>query len=250
MGVIASVRNDLTKSALQLIVECRDRLFSVAYRECANTADAEDLVSRTMIKALQKLDGEVEVENFFAWLKTMMLNLRKDDLRRAMIRGTEPVEAEQLESVAGEDWSSDEKLLKDSDSEAIRQAIEELDPKYRQTILMRYYDDFSFKEIAHILKLPMGTVSRRIQIAHHLLAAKLGSKLGRKPVAVLLAVLLGIGTLFGAWQAAEAIFTPSTPTPTPTTTPTPTPTTLTTAIKEEPPMNTIKGTLLAAATAV
>ena len=162
-------------------------------------------MSRTIAKAIQKLDGEVEVENFFAWLKTMMLNLRTDEMRRAVVRGTQPVESEQLESYAGADWSTDEQILKDSDSEAIRQAIAELDPKYRQAMLMRYYDDFSFKEIAQSLNLPMGTVSRRIQIAHHLLASKLGAKLGRKPIALLAAALLGIGTLFGAWQVGVSM---------------------------------------------
>lgn len=66
MGIITSIRNDLTKSALQLIIECRDRLYSVAYRECGNAADAEDLVSRTIAKAIPKLDGEVEVVNIIA----------------------------------------------------------------------------------------------------------------------------------------------------------------------------------------
>jgi len=84
-----------------------------------------------------------------------------------------------MESLAEADWSTDEQILKDSDSEAIRQALDDLDPKYKQAMLMRYYDDFSLKEIADILRLPMGTVSRRIQIAHHLLAGKLGGKLGK-----------------------------------------------------------------------
>ena len=233
-------------------------------------------MSRTIAKAIQKLDGEVEVENFFAWLKTMMLNLRTDEMRRAVVRGTQPVESEQLESYAGADWSTDEQILKDSDSEAIRQAIAELDPKYRQAMLMRYYDDFSFKEIAQILNLPMGTVSRRIQIAHHLLASKLGAKLGRKPIALLAAALLGIGTLFGVWQVGlgewveELISSPQSEATqieavqSEATQPegtrhscrvsqdesTASTTTDLTTTKEEPPMNTIKGTLLAAATAV
>ena len=247
MGIIRTIQTDLTKSALQLIVECRERLYSIAYRECGNAADAEDLVSQTIAKAIQKLDGNTEVENLFAWLRAMMLNLRKDEMRRAVVRGTQPVESEQLESYAGADWSTDEKILKDSDSEAIHQAIEELDPKYRQAMLMRYYEDFSFKEIAQILKLPMGTVSRRIQIAHHLLAAKLGSKLGRKPIAVLLAALLGVGTLFGAWQAGVAMIEARSETGRAVSMKPPTTennqTTLTTT-KEEPAMN-IK-TLLAA----
>ena len=205
MGILTSIKRDLDQSALQLVVECRDRLYSVAFRECGNVAEADDLVSRTLAKAIQKLNGEAEVENLFGWLKTMLLNLRADDMRKAVVRGTQPVEAEELEKCAGADWSTDEQILKDSDSEAIRQAIDSLDPKYRQAMLMRYYDDFSLKEIAGILSLPMGTVSRRIQIAHHLLAGKLGGKLGKKPVVAVLAALLFAGASFAAFKTVEYV---------------------------------------------
>ena len=212
MGVLTDIKNDLNQSALQLMLECRDRLYSVAFRECGNVADAEDLVSRTFAKAIQKLDCGMEVANLYGWLKTMMLNLRADDQRKAVVRGTYPADPAELELCAGADWSTDEQIVKDSDSEAIRQALDELDPKYRRAMLMRYYDDFSLKEIADILRLPMGTVSRRIQIAHRLLAGKLSGKLGKKPLAMLLAALLGVGALFGAWVSplgdwvAEKVF--------------------------------------------
>jgi len=70
------------------MIECRDRLYAVAFRECGNVADADDLVSRTLAKAIQKLDATTEIENLFGWLKKMMLNLRVDDQRKAVVRGT------------------------------------------------------------------------------------------------------------------------------------------------------------------
>ena len=203
MGILKNIKRELDQSALQLMIECRERLYAVAVRECGNATDADDLVSRTLAKAIQKLNGETEVENLFGWLKTMMLNLRTDDLRKTVVRGTKPVDPEDMEACAEADWSTDEQILKNSDSEAIRQALDDLDPKYRQAMLMRYYDDFSLKEIADILRLPMGTVSRRIQIAHRLLAGKLSGKLGKakKPLTVAVALLLLGGSLFGAWKA-------------------------------------------------
>lgn len=205
MGILKNIKTDLDQGALQLVIECRERLYAVAFRECGNVADADDLVSRALAKAILKLNGDTEVENLFGWLKTLMLNLRADDMRKAVVRGTEPVDPKDIEAAAGADWSTDEQILKDSDSEAIRLALDELDPKYRQAMLMRYYDDFSLKEIADILRLPMGTVSRRIQIAHRLLAGKLGAKLGKtkKPLAVLAAVLLAAGAVFGITKAVE-----------------------------------------------
>ena len=207
MGVLSAIRKDLTQGALQFIIECRDRLHSIALRECGNEADAEDLVSRALAKGIQKLDENAEVENVFGWLKTLMLNLRADDMRHAVVRGTRVVEDEELEKYVGADWSTDEQILKNSDSEAIRRAVEQLDPKYKQAMLMRYYEDFSLKEIARILNLPLGTVSRRVQIAHQLLAGKLKAEMGKvkKPLAVIAVLCLTLGS-FAAWQAG--VFAP------------------------------------------
>ena len=203
MGILKNIKRELDQSALQLMIECRERLYAVAVRECGNVADADDLVSRTLAKAIQKLSGETEVENLFGWLKTMMLNLRTDDLRKTVVRGTKPVDPEDMEACTEADWSTDEQILKNSDSEAIRQAIAELDPKYNQVLMMRYYEEFSLKQIADILRLPLGTVCRRAQIAHRLLAGKLSGKLGKakKPLTVAVALLLLGGSLFGAWKA-------------------------------------------------
>ena len=202
MSLIADIQKDMEKGAVRLITEYRSRLLSDARRLCENPADAEDLVSRTFAKVINKIETHNEDCDFYAWMKTIMVNLHRDDLDHPVARGTEAVDDETLEQCAGADWSTDEQLLKNSDSEAIRKAIAELDPKYKQAMLMRYYDEFTLKEIANCLTLPMGTVSRRVQIAHRLLAGKLRAEFGKakKPIAVLLAALLGVGALFGAWQ--------------------------------------------------
>ena len=204
MSLIADIQKDMEKGAVRLITEYRSRLLSDARRLCENPADAEDLVSRTFAKVINKIETHNEDCDFYAWMKTIMVNLHRDDLDHPVARGTEAVDDETLEQCAGADWSTDEQILKNSDSEAIRKAIAELDPKYKQAMLMRYYDEFTLKEIANCLTLPMGTVSRRVQIAHRLLAGKLRAEFGKakKPLAVLLAALLGVGALFGAWQTS------------------------------------------------
>ena len=194
MGLIAEIHKDLEKGALQLIVEYRDRLKLEAVKLCGDNDSAEDLVFRTFERVLAKVDTYKDDINLFAWMKTIMENIHRDDLKRPVNRRTEAVAGDELERYAGADWSTDEQILRDSDSEAIREAIAGLDPKYHQVLLMRYYDEFSMKQIASILRLPLGTVTRRVQIAHRLLAGKLSVVLGRgkKPLAVFLAALVSI----------------------------------------------------------
>ena len=212
MGVIADIHKDLDRGALQLLVEYRGRLQSEAIKLCGDNAHAEDLVFRTIERVLDRADTYKEDINLFAWMKSIMENIHKDDLKRPVPRGTMAIESGELEKCAGADWSTDEQILRNSDEEVVREALRHIDPEFKQLVLMRYYDEFSLKEIAGILNKPIGTIGRRIQIVHRLLAGKLAAKLGRKPVAVLLAALLGIGTLWGAWVSplgdwvAEKVF--------------------------------------------
>ena len=205
MSLIADIHNDIENGAIRLITEYQARLFSDAIKICGNSADAEDLVNRTFVKAINSLSQHKPEKNFYGWMKAILVNLHRDDLDRPVTRGTEPVESEALEQYAGADWSTDEEILRNSDSEVLREVLQRLDPKEREILLMRYYDGFSLKEIANVLNMPVSTVGRRIHLAMRLLAGKLGTKMGKKPLAVLGILLLGAATLFGAYQLVEKV---------------------------------------------
>ena len=206
MGLIADIHDDIEKGAVRLITEYRARLFSDAVRLCGNANDAEDLVNRTFLKVINRLDQHNPGKNFYGWMKTILVNLHRDDLDRPVTRGTVPVEDSILAQHAGADWSTDEQILKNSDGEAVREALRHIDPEFRQLVLLRYYDEFSLKEIASILNKPIGTVSRRIQIALRLLAGKLEAEFGNsKPKLAAFAAIILSFVSFAAWQTAEAV---------------------------------------------
>ena len=202
MSLIADIHNDIENGAIRLITEYQARLFSDAIKICGNSADAEDLVNRTFVKAINSLSQHKPEKNFYGWMKAILVNLHRDDLDRPVTRGTMPVEDGALEQYAGADWSTDEEILRNSDCEVLREVLQRMDPKERDILLMRYYDGFSLKEIANVLNMPVSTVGRRIHLAMRLLAGKLGTKMGKakKPLAVLGVLLLGAATLFGAYQ--------------------------------------------------
>ena len=208
MGLIADIQSDMEKGAVRLISEYRLRLVSDAQRLCGNASDVDDLVSRTLVKVISNIDSHDATCDFYAWMKSIMENIHRNDTRGPVVRGTKVVPPEELEQYAGSDCCTDEQVLKNSDCEMVRKALRNLPPEYKQTVILRFYEDLSLKEIASFLNKPVGTVSRRIHVALHLLAGKFSAEMdnAKKPLAVLFAALLGVGSLFGAWKAAETIW--------------------------------------------
>ena len=200
MGLIADIQNDMERGAVRLITEYRSRLIAEAQRICENASDVEDLVSRTLVKVISNIESHDESCDFYAWMRSIMVNLHRNDLAHPVARGTVAVDDATLEKCAGSDWSTDEQVLANSDRDALREAINQLDPADRHALSMYYMSDLTLKEIASLLNTSTSSVSRRLQVARRILAAKLGKQMGKKPVVVLLAALLGIGSLFGAWQ--------------------------------------------------
>ena len=207
MSIISEIHKDLEQGAIRLITEHRDRLMAEAMRHCGNMGDAEDLVSCTFLKALRNISSYKSDDNFFGWLKTIMANIHKSELRRPVVRGTMPVDPKIL--AADENLATNEtveRILKDSEHDALREAVERLPAIYRESVVLHYFEEFSVKEIAAIVKAPVGTVFWRLNVARKLLAKDLAVKLGKKkPLAILLALLFGAGALFGAWQAGVSI---------------------------------------------
>ena len=194
MSLIADIHNDMEKGAVRLITEYRARLLCDAVRLCESTSDAEDLVSRTLVKVIGNIDTLKEDGSLYNWMKSIMVNLHRNDLAHPVARGTVPVNHETLVECAGADWSTDEEILRNSDGEAVRAALRNLDPEDREILILRYYEDLSLKEIASFLNKPVGTIGRRIHIALKLLAGKLGAKMNktRKPLAVILVAFVSL----------------------------------------------------------
>ena len=206
MGFATDIKSDLERSAVEVFLDYRGRLYADAVKLCNDFTEAEDLVMRTLDTALRDYDNyETQKGAFYSWLKGILRhNFTRLRLRKVN-RGTHPVDPQDIEEMAGSTESTMDEILAHSDHDALRIAINQLDEKYRQAVTLHYFSEFSVKEIAGMLRLPMGTVLRRLQIARQLLAAKLSVTLGRskKPLAVLAAVLLAAGVAFGITKAVE-----------------------------------------------
>lgn len=142
--------------------ELSDAIFRYCYFHTSNREKAMDITHDTFVKTWEYLDshkGE-EVKNLKAFLYKVARNLVIDSYRKK--------ESGSLDTLmeSGFELTSEESeiIVKENEFEA-RMAVEtiqELDPKYKDVILMRYVEDMSVKDIAESLDMNENTVSVRI----------------------------------------------------------------------------------------
>ncbi len=137
-----------------LVAAYKDRLYGYFYRLTSNRAVAEDLLSDVFFKIVRKIKSFKEERSFEKWIFTVASNAFYDYLRkkRHQKQLIEDFAADKEANVT--DKTKSEKLTEDR----LQEALESIDPKIREMVIMRYYSGLSFKEIAEIKKQPIGTL--------------------------------------------------------------------------------------------
>ena len=159
---------DFAEQAMPLM----DGLYGAALRMTRNPADAEDLVQEAYFKAYRGFGGFQEGTNLKAWMYRILTNTYINIYRKKQRRPTE-TDLGEVEDLylyrrlggleAARTGRSAEDLLMDTFAEAeIVDALEALPENYRMAVLLADVEEFSYKEIAEILDVPIGTVMSRL----------------------------------------------------------------------------------------
>jgi RNA polymerase sigma factor (sigma-70 family) len=135
-----------------------------------NDQDAEDIVQEAFTKAFQAQErlrgGDPRV-----WLLAIVRNTTMNFLRRRKQGSAEAVEA--AREPADRSPDPEARLIDQSRREQVRAAIDLLAPEFRETIILRELEELSYKEIAAVLNVPIGTVMSRLSRARDLLIEQL-----------------------------------------------------------------------------
>ncbi|HOF50504.1 MAG TPA: RNA polymerase sigma factor [Candidatus Colwellbacteria bacterium] len=156
-------------SFAKLVREHLNAVYNFAYRLTGNKDDAADISQETFLKAWKRR-GNIDPEmNIRAWLFTIAKNLVIDSARK---RKTVPFsdftdqnDRSLEEMIQSDDLSPEELLVRDSDKKALRKLVFKLPLIYRETLILKYDEGMSFKEIAEILGISPNTVKSRHQRA-------------------------------------------------------------------------------------
>lgn len=154
-----------------------DALYNTAYRMTRNAEDAEDLVQETYFKAYKYYDKFEEGTNFKAWLFKIMKNTFINNYRKRLLTPPqsdfadieESFESQVSEEAGQQIKNPEEEFLEDVLDEDVQRSLESLPPDYRMVVLLADLEGFSYKEIAEILDVPVGTVMSRLYRGRRLL---------------------------------------------------------------------------------
>ena len=163
----------------EMVTLCEKGVYELSFRVTRSREDALDVSQETFIKLWQMLAGEgelTEIESWYSYIMKMARNcaldfLRKQSIRRhdSLLSEDEDGERKEME-VADDDISSDPVLYYERKEkiEKVREAINSLDEDHRRILILRENEGYSYKEIADILGIEMGTVKSKIFRARNL----------------------------------------------------------------------------------
>jgi len=139
-----------------------------------NDQDAEDVVQDACLRAFRGIDG-FNGGDSRAWLLAIVRNAAYTWLHRNRnYEATIPFDDIQ-QDLASASPSPEAVVLSRMDREAIASALDELPVEYREVLVLRELEDLSYKEIAHIAGLPIGTVMSRLARARRRLQLSLAA---------------------------------------------------------------------------
>jgi RNA polymerase sigma-70 factor (ECF subfamily) len=153
-----------------------DALYRASLRMTRNHADAEDLVQETYLKAIRSVSSYQEGAGTKAWLFRILTNTFIDRYRQRM-RAPETVElsdegglyeafleGRSADGSAEAPWSATEldDFLRSFVGDEVKAALESLPASFRLVVILRDIEGFSYREIAEIVGVPVGTVMSRL----------------------------------------------------------------------------------------
>ena len=165
------------KAYAELFKRYKDSVYFMILKMVNNRTDAEDLMFEAFEKAFASLNYYSPQFAFSTWLfkiasnnntidfirkkKALTVSLDKDDIN--------PDDRGYINSVPADVLSPEEETIRNQRAEFMREKVAMLKGRYRKLIELRYFDEFSYEEIAQELAIPLGTVKAQLFRARELL---------------------------------------------------------------------------------
>jgi len=126
-----------------------------------NGADAEDLVQDAYLRALKAFDG-FRGDNGRAWLLRIVRNTCYTWLQENRVQELATTFDEELYPVENDSTNPETLLMRSADKQFLKEALEKLPLEFREVIVLRELEGMSYKEIAELAAVPVGTVMSRL----------------------------------------------------------------------------------------
>lgn len=165
----------------RLVRRHQRRVYAAALHICQNHSDADDVTQETFVRAYKGLASFDGRSDFFTWLYRVTVNTALNSLRTgkrgAALAQKSGTEAEHIggrpEALGAQPGDPAQKLAQSTEVTRVLEAIAELSPSLRVTIVLATIEELPHKQIAEILEIPEGTVAWRVNEARRLLRLRL-----------------------------------------------------------------------------
>lgn len=164
--LVDAARKGSEKAYADLMRRYKDTIYFMLLKMVNNRTDAEDLTIEAFGKAFTNIHQYTPQYAFSTWLFRIASNNAIDFMRkkRAVTVPLEPTSGDR--SVSGEynynaraeGYNPEESIIRDQNSQILRRMVAKLKPRYRKLLELRYFQEYSYDEIAKELDLPLGTV--------------------------------------------------------------------------------------------
>ncbi len=175
-NVVSRAKEGDQKAYAELMQRYKDSIYFMALKMVNNKDDAMDLTVETFGKAFENLDRYKADFAFSTWLFRIATNncidfIRKKRLNVISLNALTDQEGEEKQfEVRSENPNPEESSIKKQENEKLKNIVDQLPSRYRTLIVLRYFEEQSYEEIAQQLDLPLGTVKAQLFRARDLLS--------------------------------------------------------------------------------
>ena len=172
--LVEQARTGNERAFAALMNRYRDSIYFMLLKMVNNACDAEDLTIEAFGKAFRNLDSFTPEFAFSTWLFKIATNNCIDFIRKKQLSPAPWDQSQDDIDMLTVNIQSDlpdpeETLINDQKIAVLREIVNQLKPRYRSLIELRYFKEYSYEEIASELKLPIGTVKAQLYRAKSLL---------------------------------------------------------------------------------
>jgi RNA polymerase sigma-70 factor (ECF subfamily) len=157
----------------QLVEKYKDPVYNVAYRMLGNPTEAEDVAQEAFVRAYTQLRTYKDTHRFSTWLLSITSHLSIDQLRRRRFIALPLENVPFLEWIADLGAGPEQAAVQGETSDEMQRLLQHLPPKYRAVLVLRYWHDLSYEEIANALHLTPALVKARLHRARELVARRM-----------------------------------------------------------------------------
>ncbi len=164
--LINKIRAGDEQSFASLVISYTPYVYRTAFAFLQDRSEAEDISQEVFLKIFRAISQLSDPHAFHSWLKKIVTNACLDHLKKQRPSPTADAELDVLPSATETSQHWDQHLL-------IQDALQSLRSEYRETLVLREWQGYSYQEIAALLGVPVGTVKSRIHTARMQLAKML-----------------------------------------------------------------------------